>query len=247
MAKKRNAGIDFLRFVFAYITMLHHSRYVLGDENCVFLGGSLAVEFFFLVSGYLMMGSIEKRKLIDATAAGTAGNLNADGSKAAKAGGTSIGTETAQFLWRKVRSLLPEYLIAWGIGFAFVVVAEQMHAGGIWRAFRSYFFELTLLKMTGLFDGGINGVMWYVSSMLLCMAILYPLFRKYPDYMKKIGAPLIAVLLMGFLMRTESWVFSSRWTVTRETRPSGLDGPIKEIFERWRSCALERSAGRALP
>ena len=179
--KKRNAAIDYLRVLFAVITMLHHSRYVLGDENCVFLGGSLAVEFFFIVSGYLMMESIARIE-----------------EKKAQPG---LGTETAQFLWRKIRALLPEYLIAWFIGFAFVIIAEQKHAGGIWASFRSYFFELTLLKMTGLFSSGIDGVMWYVSSMILCMVILYPLVRKYPDYMKKIGAPLIAVLLMGYMMR----------------------------------------------
>ena len=51
MRKQHNVTIDFLRFLFSVIVVLHHSRYVLGDDNCYFLGGSLAVEFFFFVSG----------------------------------------------------------------------------------------------------------------------------------------------------------------------------------------------------
>lgn len=61
---KRNGKIELLRFLFAVIIVLHHSRQLLGDENCLFLGGSLGVEFFFIVSGYLMMSSIEKRKCV---------------------------------------------------------------------------------------------------------------------------------------------------------------------------------------
>ena len=99
--EQRNREVDFLRFVFAVIIMLHHSRYVLGDENCLFLGGSLAVEFFFIVSGYLMMASIlraERRQSTGVTRA-------------------ALGTETYHFLLRKIRAFLPEYLIAWFIGF----------------------------------------------------------------------------------------------------------------------------------
>ena len=55
--KKRNGKIDLLRFLFAVIVLIYHSRYVVGDEKSLFLGGSFAVEFFFLVSGYLMMAN----------------------------------------------------------------------------------------------------------------------------------------------------------------------------------------------
>lgn len=58
----RNVTIEYLRFVFAGIVVLHHSRYILGDEDCWFLGGSLAVEFFLFVSGYLLQVSAEKKE-----------------------------------------------------------------------------------------------------------------------------------------------------------------------------------------
>ena len=56
-----NGKIELLRFVFAVIIVIHHSRYIFGDDYSPFLGGSLGVEFFFFVSGYLMMATIAKR------------------------------------------------------------------------------------------------------------------------------------------------------------------------------------------
>lgn len=56
----RNGEIDFLRFLFSLIILLRHSSNIVGKEWYPFLGGAFAVEFFFIVSGYLMMASIQK-------------------------------------------------------------------------------------------------------------------------------------------------------------------------------------------
>ena len=169
----RNHEIDILRFVFALIIVLHHTRYLLGDEHCLFLGGSLGVEFFFLVSGFLLAASAMKE-----TAPGT-----------------------AVFLRHKLRAVLPEFLPAWLLGFFFVVRARSLSPRGAAALFVDDIWELTLLKMTGLFTGGIDGVIWYVSAMLLCMAVLYPLLRKYRDSMLRVGALLAALVLLGYLCR----------------------------------------------
>ncbi len=234
---KRCGEIDFCRFVFALVIMLHHSRYVIGYDNSVFIGGSLGVEFFFLVSGYLMMAAVERANY---RAAGCAGgnpdriaalcsdlnnehdrigtqeqeerqSVNAAQVRAGAQGLTrgmertrSLGTYTLRFLLHKIRAVLPEYLIAWVIGFVFVMIADGVSGLGIAKRFVKYFWELSFLKMSGLYTGGINGVTWYLSSMLLCMAILYPLCRRYPDMMQRIAAPLLAVCLLGYLCRTFS-------------------------------------------
>ncbi len=175
----RNHTIELLRFLFAGIVVLHHSRYLFGDENCYFLGGSLAVEFFLFVSGYLLMAGVEK-----------AGNSDA-----------LLGEETLRFIFHKMSGFLPEFLIAWWIGFAAAALLQKWNIGQIWDAFRDNFWELTLVKMSGLFTGGINGVMWYLSAMLLAMAILYPLLRKYQDMMSRIICPLLALFIYGYLCR----------------------------------------------
>ena len=58
---------------------------------------------------------------------------------------------------------------------------------------------MLLIKSTGLYIGSVNGVVWYISSMLLIMAVLYPLIRKYKDIMIHIILPIGALLAFGYL------------------------------------------------
>jgi len=176
-ATVRNGKIEFWRFIFSVIIVIHHSRALLGDANCMFLGGSLAVEFFFLVSGYLMMASIAKKK--DPPVA--------------------LGSETLEFIGRKMKGLLPELIVAYIVALTFASVVAKSNLEEIVMMFASSFFEVTQLKMSGLPAQALNGVTWYISSMLLCMAILYPLIRKFPNVMTRVVAPLVALLLLGYM------------------------------------------------
>lgn len=173
----RNGKIEFLRFIFSIIIVIHHSRYIFGDKNCLFLGGSLAVEFFFLVSGYLMMATIEKIR-------------------ANKPEVSGLGQETFGFICKKVKAVYPDLLIAWVIAIVFAAYATK---GSVVKLGVDSFFEAMLVKMGGLPATSINGVTWYISSMLLCMAVLYPLIRKFPDMLKYVVLPLLVILSMGYL------------------------------------------------
>ncbi len=174
--------IEYLRFLFAGIVVLHHSRYILGDDHCWFLGGSLAVEFFLFVSGYLLLVSVEKRKTKMAA---------------------SLGRETMHFILHKLRGFYPEFLIAWLIGFGFVGAVQHKTLPQLWTAFLEDFWELTLVKMSGLFQHGIDGAMWYLSAMLLAMAILYPLICRKQEMMTHLVCPLLALFLYGYLCRAQ--------------------------------------------
>ena len=55
-----------------------------------------------------------------------------------------------------------------------------------------------MLHMSGIGAGSINSTVWYTSSMLLCMAIIYPLIRKYPGFSVKYILPFAALLLLGY-------------------------------------------------
>ena len=186
--KRRNGAVDLMKFVFAVIIMMHHSRYVVGYDNCVFAGGSLGVEFFFIVSGYLLCHSAEK-----AVIAGKCEDRR-----------TGIGTQTAQFLRHKIMGFLPEFMIAWLIGFVYICIYDQYQGEQIIKRFAECIYEVTLVQMSGLYGKGIDGVIWYLSAMILCMAILYPLLLKWYDMMTHIGAPLIALFVSGWLYQNFS-------------------------------------------
>lgn len=201
MRKQHNVTIDFLRFLFSVIVVLHHSRYVLGDDNCYFLGGSLAVEFFFFVSGYLLLVGADKAGRTEVAGLETEGV----GAGTTGIGGktTGIGSETLHFILHKIRSFLPEFLIAWWIGFVLIGVVRQYGVLDYLKAFGNDFWELTLVKMSGLFTHGIDGAMWYLSAMLLGMAFLYPLLRTKRDLMTHLVCPLLALFLYGYLCQAE--------------------------------------------
>lgn len=232
MRKQHNVTIDFLRFLFSVIVVLHHSRYVLGDDNCYFLGGSLAVEFFFFVSGYLLLVGADKAgrkngagylfpgdvdmagrteaagletKGVGAGTTGIGEEANGIGAETTGICGemTGIGSETLHFILHKIRSFLPEFLIAWWIGFVLIGVVRQYGVLDYLKAFGNDFWELTLVKMSGLFTHGIDGAMWYLSAMLLGMAILYPLLRTKRDLMTHLVCPLLALFLYGYLCQAE--------------------------------------------
>ena len=223
MRKQHNVTIDFLRFLFSVIVVLHHSRYVLGDDNCYFLGGSLAVEFFFFVSGYLLLVGADKAgrkngagyllpggadkagRKNGAGTTGIGGETNGIGAETTGIGGEAngIGAETLHFILHKIRSFLPEFLIAWWIGFVLIGVVRQYGVLDYLKAFGNDFWELTLVKMSGLFTHGIDGAMWYLSAMLLGMAILYPLLRTKRDLMTHLVCPLLALFLYGYLCQAE--------------------------------------------
>ena len=232
MRKQHNVTIDFLRFLFSVIVVLHHSRYVLGDGNCYFLGGSLAVEFFFFVSGYLLLVGADKAgrkngagyllpdgvdmagrteaadletKGVGAGTTGIGGEANGIGAETTGICGemTGIGSETLHFILHKIRSFLPEFLLAWWIGFVLIGVVRQYGVLDYLKAFGNDFWELTLVIMSGLFTHGIDGAMWYLSAMLLGMAILYPLLRTKRDLMTHLVCPLLALFLYGYLCQAE--------------------------------------------
>lgn len=172
--KLRNGKIDFLKFIFSLVIVLHHGKNIIGTRQELFLsGGSFAVEFFFIVSGFLMMASISKIKTAP----------------------VNIGLETRKYLVKKYKSFCPEIFVAHAIA---LIVYDAANNTRIVELFIKSFYQGTLFHMTGIGAMSINAAVWYLSSMLLCMAIIYPLLRKYPELSVKYILPLSALLILGY-------------------------------------------------
>lgn len=191
--KKRNGKIEILRFVFAVMIVLNHSRYAVGDENCRFLGCSFAAEFFFLLSGYLMMHTVSRI------------SSPPDG---------HLGRETRDFVLKKARSMWPEALIAWIIN-SCIYYRAYMYGQGLTQVvdfLKINIWELLFLGHTGLNSDAVNSAIWFVSSMLLCMAFMYPLLRRHTDLMSRVIFPLVAVFIMGYFAYSGSTLRDpSKW------------------------------------
>ena len=194
---KRVGEVEFFRFVFAVAIAFFHSSNLLGTRP-IFKNGASAVEFFFLVSGYLLMASVEKlrEKPID-----------------------NLGRETVGFVLGRIKPIYLDVVIGYVLGFTFRCISTAPSAGSMWSLFRKSVFEVLLVQRAGLGSNKINAAIWYVQSMLLCFCILYPLIRKFPRMMKQVILPLGALLLVGWLIRSEG----SLRTATDASRLSRAD------------------------
>lgn len=183
MKNRRVGEIDVLRFIFSMIVLLRHGEYVVGSlKSTLFPGGAFAVEFFFLVSGYLMMASIEK-------AAQTEERISL----------RTIGRETRGFLSRKIGSFYPELLISLVIGGILLTISQNWSLWQGLKLFRASAPEALLIERFGFNTTRLNPADWYLSTMVICMAILYPLVRTRKNLMAELVLPLFSLFLLGVL------------------------------------------------
>ncbi|MGN0358869.1 MAG: acyltransferase family protein [Blautia sp.] len=181
--KKRNGEIDLFKFLFSIMVVLFHSKnFIVTETDNVFPGGAIAVSFFFIVSGYLLVQSSMKIQ------------TEPD---------DPVGPLTVGFIWKKVKGLCPDIYVAWIV--AFIVesfIVNKYTIAAALRTIPSGIFELTFLISAGLQGSTmlrVNHVTWYLSSMLLVMAFYYPLLLKKKRTFPTLIAPLIAVFIYGYV------------------------------------------------
>ncbi len=181
---KRNGKIDILRFVFAIVIMLHHlgKRIPLFDFaglsfRLVNTGGGYVVVFFFLTSGYLIVKSSKKVQ------------CNKDL--------TSIAHATTTYLWKRYKGFLVWFLPA----FVLNMIWDCMNYGLI-EMLKHTFYNIPNLFMLQRIGFGYaeiykNGYFvnaaWYLSALLICSMIIYPLLLWNKDFFNRILAPIMSI------------------------------------------------------
>ncbi len=178
-AKSRNGAIDFLKFIFSLMVVQFHSSNLTKIKTTPFVGGAIAVEFFFLVSGYLMAASISRYKENE----------------------IMVGRDTRHFMLHKIRGLCPEIFIAWGIGFVVQHMGKENTLSSLLKDLMTGVWDLFFLRESGLEGFRANPAAWYISAMLLAMLVLVPLFLKNRDVFLNVWAPILAIAALGYLSK----------------------------------------------
>jgi len=170
---KHNGIISLWKFLFSVMIVILHCDSLAGNnEKTLFIGGAIAVEFFFITSGYLMAVSAFK-----------------SGRK------KDVASDTWSFIGKKFKALFPYVLIAF---LSISIVNIIFKSNNIYNWITSI-WDLFLLRMTGIKTARINKVAWYLSAMLLSMLIIYPLLRKYKKNYSTLIAPIIVIFLAGYM------------------------------------------------
>ena len=170
---KWNGDFDFWKFVSAIYILLLHS-YVLFGNGIVCKQGYLAVELFLIITGFLFAQSVARDERPFSL--------------------RTIGLETAQFLARKIRSILPYYIVGYVL-----VFLSHAHQFASLRFLIDATFDFLFLREHGVTATPIQGINWYLACMFSVLFVLYPVFRWRKEFFTDMIAPVLAIVLIGNL------------------------------------------------
>lgn len=171
----RNGEIEWWRFILSLIIEDFHFR-----GTNFFPYGRIGVEYFFLLSGYLLAASAMKK------------TVACDDSS-----WQNINSETFALVIRRVRAFFPETLIACLVACCvFGLVEQPEYHTYIRSVVATLLGDACFMSMSGVFAWGYNVVTWYLSTLMMGSCILYPIVRRW-------GIPplffVIGVLMLGYI------------------------------------------------
>lgn len=178
--KQRNGEIEILRLLFTFFVLLVHSGYATNAPVTLFRGGWIGVEFFFIVSGYLMAAAEDRMPRVS------------DPTK-------SVGPDTLGFMKDKLKGLLPYYLFALAV--SFIVWKIPFHSTFLATAKQAVTASLNLVFPYSVGfsnqDYFYLGYSWYLSALVFSSLILFPLLRRDSKRFLYVIAPLIVMFGLG--------------------------------------------------
>ena len=183
MQTKRNGSIDLLKFLLILSITLYHGIKIWGSKKgVIFYNGGCAVEAFYIIAGFYMAKSaFEKQK------------------------------DSVTYMWGRYKEVFPYHIFAFVCAFIYTCFNkgffELPFLGSIKNivltAIKAVPDFLLLAPITGLQKGlsGINGIEWYLSAMLVGMALIYPFLKKWPRQFSCYIGPLVFLFGSGWLFQ----------------------------------------------
>ena len=171
---KHNGKISFWKFMFSLMIVALHLGVSHREVKYSFDAGSIAVDFFFIVSGYLFC-----KKCL---------SFKEDKNK-------EIGKKTFDFFVSKIKQFLPYIIFLWIISIPFAVLINKYTLWDFERAF----FNLLYIPIFNNPIYNIYGITWYISAMIIVESILFPLLIKYKKNFIYIISPIIVFFIGNYL------------------------------------------------
>jgi len=179
--------VEFLRFIFALGILFFHIHKRFAENGNVSIGidgiyffnhGYIGVEFFFLVSGYLLAAAAYAKR---------------------NESTMFIGTETALVMWKKIKKVFPYHLFA--IILTIIVNAYYVKhtMKERWLYVVDSWASIFFLQVFGFDSSWVNKLTWYLDVWLMVTFIFWFFLRKYYETFAKIACPLMALFLLGYM------------------------------------------------
>lgn len=172
--QQKNNSIEFFRFLFMLVLAIWHFELI-----NFFKHGYLVVEFYFILSGFLLYQSFLKR---------------------------NVGT--VQYTLKKIKRFYLEYLIAFALiyllnlyymRFSFNSLSIEYVFDNVIRIIP----ELLFLQDMGIFRGGFNYPLWYLSVLIVGGGLLYGMLNTSRRITINIILPVLIILVYTYLFSLE--------------------------------------------
>ncbi len=166
-SKEKNIQIEFLRIFFSIVIILYHFGQITTLRQ-----GYIAVEFFFLLSGFLLAREAED-------------NL----------------TSAKEYTMRKLRKIYPAYLLN-VVLFFIIAAAFHFYKQEYERIVTDLMDaipEVFMLQGLGIFSGSLNYPMWYLAVLIPGGYLVYWGLNKAGRIYTEIIAPVSVVVILAFL------------------------------------------------
>lgn len=177
-SKERNSNIDFFKFLYSLVIVSFHFKSPNGTH---FIGGNTAVEFFLIVSGFLLFEAWERSEK----------NLTPQ-----------------QYFVKRFKRFFP-YAFT-GAVFAFIVLRGfrgQIHSvADVAEHFSSDIWEIFLIKMNGMNNNAsmLNSPAWTISAMLIVGFFFWCLLYFRESEFLNAVLPASLLLILGAIPHIEN-------------------------------------------
>ncbi|MBQ8984440.1 acyltransferase [Candidatus Saccharibacteria bacterium] len=196
--KQHNTTIAIWKFLFSLLILWRHAEVynpIFANSHFNFIGGSIAIFFFFIVSGYLMTV------------------------KALSMPTDNLGKSTFSYIGKKIIRFLPFIIVAETASIiVYVINGGQLNLPVILNSF----FDFTIVPQIFITHQKFLGIAWYISAMLVGMLILYPLIVKYKKNFLYLISPLIALFAFSFMNKMDGGSYASADVYYFNFLPKGL-------------------------
>lgn len=158
----RNTEVDLLRVVFAIVVLIHHSHGLNPPDitSYPFVGGYIAVEFFFLLTGYFAAKEIME----------------------ASVPAPLMGAQAMKLTFSKFSRIFPFVIPAVFIHYIMVSLLNNSSGFETVKSLTYGIFEAALLPASGIYESFMVLPLWYLSALLMLLPLFYYLLMKAPSF-----------------------------------------------------------------
>lgn len=230
---KKDNSITLWRIIFAYLIMIFHfdNKYIISPHFGLTPGWYIGVEFFFIVSGYLLYTKFDV--LSEKYHSGLS------------------------YLGYRYKKIYPYYLASFIFCFIFFFLTrEGTSLLEMIRFLSNDFFEIFALQGIGLDDGWsyINNTGWFISILFICDFLIFHCLIKWKDTFVNFAAPLIVIICFSFLYRNMQGIgaavqttgFYENWALMRGMADMCLGifaARLNQVFCRVKNPGALKAAG----